>query len=82
MTKKRLKKIMITRFHFSSRRLDRRTRTDLRSLDGLLQLLLQAADQAGQALDGTGRYLHRQLEILTDHVARLATEHLQGEQDR
>lgn len=73
---------MITQFHFSSRSLDRRTRTDLRSLDGLLQLLLQAADQAGQALDGTGRYLHRQLEILTDHVARLATEHLQGEQDR
>lgn len=50
-------------------------------LNGLLEFLLQAASAGRQGLSGTGRYLHWQLEILANHVARLAAvglEEVQG----
>lgn len=67
MTKRNLLKRLL--LHAPSRA---PARPHLRFLDGLLEFFLQAADATRQGLRGTGRYLHRQLEILANHVARLA----------
>lgn len=45
-------------------------------LDGLLEFFLQAAKATSQGLSGTGRYLHRQLKVLANPVARLAAVRL------
>lgn len=47
--------------------------SDLSSLDGLLQLLLQAANTR---LNGTRCDLHRQLVVRADRLTRLVAEHL------
>lgn len=51
-------------------------RSHLCFLDGLLEFFLQAANATRQGPSGTGCYLHRQLEILANHVARLAVVRL------
>lgn len=51
------------------------TRIHLYSLDGFLELLLQASN-AGRTLHRTRRDLPGQFKILTNHVTGLAAEHL------
>lgn len=51
-------------------------RSHLCFLDGLLQFFLQAANTTKQGLSGTGCYLHWQLKILANHVARPAAVRL------